>query len=78
MIPQMKTYIFLLMFSFVAKCHQSMLTQFDPASGKTLWPRGAIMTPLVFFQLWSYQKPKIEPLHKFGTKNNRKSHFGQF
>ena len=51
MIPQMKTYIFLLMFSFVAKCHQSMLTQFDPASGKTLWPGGAIMAPLVFSAL---------------------------
>ena len=26
--------------------------------------------PHLVFQLWGYQKPKIEPWHIFGTKNN--------
>ena len=61
-------------FSEIAHC----LTLFDPASGKTLWPGGGHYGPPLFFQLWGYQKPKTEPLHIFGTKNNLKSHFGQF
>ena len=34
--------------------------------------------PNLVFQLQGYQKPKTEPWHIFGAKNNLKSYFGQF
>ena len=40
--------------------------------------KGGHYGPLLVFQLLGCLKPKTEPWHIFGTKNNLKSHFGQF